>query len=423
MLVEVKSGRTDKILVLLPKGEKEPRITAPSLNKKEKLEGWSEVEGRDAYEVRFTQALEGAVQIDVEFERILAKDNDRLELPDIRIHGADVDSGNFGVARETGMEVQADENEDLRKLQPSELPKSIRLRSDLEVVLGYQYARAPWGLGLTIKRHRTVETLDAVANHVWLETNVLESGHVVSRATYEVANDAHDYVRLHLPEKAKVLGVEVDGKKVKAVQDEKGDIAIQLPAATTSRVQVVYETRRDKLGVLGSVALVAPKSDLRTRDVQWLVRMPWEAEVYSFDSEMTSGYRGQWTGPAGDGELALPQQGNMRELLFTRAVDDAGAPPLKVDLSFAQRPGEASGWAVFALALLLLALVTRRRAKQGSLDRNGWLMLAGGVLLLLLKALGWRLDGEDALLAIVVLVVVGWVSREKPEPEEAEAET
>ena len=411
VLVEVKSGRTDKVLVLLPKGEKEPTVNAPSLNKKEKLADWAEVEGMDAYEVRFTQPLEGAVQLDVEFERILKKDDARLELPPILIHGADVQSGNFGVARETGMEVQSDENDDLRKVQPGELPKAIRLRSDLEVVLGYQYAHVPWKQGLTIKRHRTVETLNAVAKHVWLETNVLESGHLVTRALYEVHNDAHDYVRLHLPAEAKVLSVAVDAKKVKAVQDEKGDIAIQLPNGRTVKVEVVFENTREKLGFIGSINLAAPKADLRTSDVQWLVRVPWETEVYSFDSEMKDSGRGWRVAPQAGAEL--PKHGLMRSFLFTRAVDDTGEPALAVELNFTRAPGEGSGVIVFVLALLALGWTTRRRAKTGAWSREAWGGLVLGVALLVLKSLGWGLDGGEALVAVVVIVAVGWASREK----------
>ncbi len=422
VLVEVKSGRADKVLVLVPKGEKEPRINAPSLNKKEKVADFSEVPDRDAYEVRFTQPLEGAVQLDIEFERILKKDDDRLQLPEILIHNADVQSGSFGIARETGMEVQADENDDLRKLQPAELPKAIRLRSDLEVVLGYQFAHAPWKLGLTIKRHRTVETLDAVAKRVWLETNVLESGHVVSRAVYEIVNDAHDYVRLHLPEKAKVLAVAVDGRKVKAVRDQKGDIAIQLANNRTLRVEVVFETTRDKLGFLGSIDLLAPKADLRTSDVQWLVRMPWETEVYSFDSEMNNVPRYQYKdAPPSSGAIELPKHGSMRDILFTRAVDDTTDPALTIGLSFSRKPGEGTGWIVFILALLALASTTRRRAKQGGMDQKAWGLLGLGVVLLAFKALGWGLDGGEAVVAVVVIIAVGWMSREKPDPEEAAA--
>lgn len=422
VLVEVKSGRADKVLVLVPKGEKEPRINAPSLNKKEKVADFAGDPERDAYEVRFTQPLEGAVQLDVEFERILKKDDDRLQLPEIIIYQADVQSGSFGIARETGMEVQADENEDLRKLQPAELPKAIRLRSDLEVVLGYQFAHAPWKLGLTIKRHRTVETLDAVAKRVWIETNVLESGHIVSRAVYEVANDAHDYVRLHLPEKAKVLAVAVDGRKVKAVRDQKGDIAIQLPNNRTLRVEVVFETTRDKLGFMGSIDLLAPKADLRTSNVQWLVRMPWETEVYSFDSEMTNAPRFEYRdAPPSSGAIELPKHGSMREILFTRAVDDTSDAAMSIGLSFTRKPGVGAGWLVFILALLALVFTTRRRAQQGGMDQKAWGTLALGVALLVFKALGWGLDGGEAVVAVVVIVAVGWASRDKPDPEPDEA--
>jgi hypothetical protein len=237
----------------------------------------------------------------------------------------------------------------------------------------------------------------------------------VTRAIYEVVNDAHDYVRLHLPAEAKVLSVAVDGKKVKAVQDDKGDIAIQLPNGRTVRVEVVFENTRDKLGFIGSIELAAPKADLRTSDVQWLVRVPWETEVYGFDSEMKDGGRGWRQAPPTAAEL--PKHELMRTFLFTRAVDDASEPALTVGLNFARAPGEASGIAVFILALLALGWTTRRRAKLGGMDRQAWGALALGAALLVLKSVGWGLDGGEAAVAIVVIVAVGWASRETPAEE------
>ena len=52
--------------------------------------------------------------------------------------------------------------------------------------------------------HDTVETLAAVATHVWLETSVLESGHVVTLATYDIANEDRQFLRLSLPEESRV---------------------------------------------------------------------------------------------------------------------------------------------------------------------------------------------------------------------------
>jgi hypothetical protein len=145
------------------------------------------------------------------------------------VHGAEVESGAFGIAAETGMEVTPGESKDLRKVNATELPKAVRLRSDTEVALAYTFAHVPWSLMLTVQRHRTVETLNAIATQVWIETNVLESGNLVHRATYQVQNDEKQFLRLKLPAESKVLRVAAGDRKVKAVQDEEGAVAVPLP--------------------------------------------------------------------------------------------------------------------------------------------------------------------------------------------------
>jgi hypothetical protein len=415
VLVEIKSGRRDTLIVSLPAQVAEPRITAPSLNKVEPTD-FDAGTGRKAYAVRFTQALEGAIQLDVEFELLLAKDLDVLGLPELRVHEAEVESGSFGLTAETGMEVRPGELKDLRRVTVEELPKAVRLRSDAELVFGFSYARAPWGLQLTLKRNKTVETLNAVGSHVWLETNALDNGHIVSRATYEIINDDRRYVRLTLPEGAEVLSVSVGSDKVKAVADETGAIAIPLPKNQTVLVDLMYEVVRDKLGGVGSLALLAPRADLRTSDIQWLVRYPGRLALFNQDSDLSSAPAHQWQGSPLANEnqaVALPVQADLRGLLFTYAVQEpAGGPEgnaLSIGIWFTSG-GNAFEPLVFGLALLLLVVAVRRLAS----GRGGWVWVILGAGLLVVKASIWSLEPGEAVLAMVVVLAVGvWTRRQR----------
>ena len=57
VLVEIKSGRRDAVVISVPEGLAEPRITAPSLNKVEPKAGAEVGAGRTAYEVRLWSPL------------------------------------------------------------------------------------------------------------------------------------------------------------------------------------------------------------------------------------------------------------------------------------------------------------------------------------------------------------------------------
>ncbi|MCO4764118.1 MAG: hypothetical protein KC502_21585, partial [Myxococcales bacterium] len=83
LLVELKSGRIDKLVISLPAGVNEPKVTAPSLNKVRAAKNAKAGKGRRAWEITFTQALEGALQLQIEFDMVLPKELGAIKLPDV----------------------------------------------------------------------------------------------------------------------------------------------------------------------------------------------------------------------------------------------------------------------------------------------------------------------------------------------------
>jgi hypothetical protein len=422
VLVEIKSGRRDSILLSLPEGVAEPRITAPSLNKVEPAP--APEQGRRGYEVRFTQALEGAVQLDVEFEMLLPRDLGRIRVPDVRVHGAEVEDGNAGITAETGMEVQQAEVKDLRSVTVEELPKAVRLRSDRDILLGYQYAHAPWALDLEVKRHKTVETLKAVISRAWIETHVLESGHLVSRATFEVANEDRQFLQLALPENSRVLTVSAGGAAVKAVADEQGAIKIPLPRGTKLLVDVIYEVSRSRLGYAGGLDLVMPKADLRLGDLQWLLTVPARYSLYGLDTDLKEqpSYLYQPPQRPADGAASmfeLPPGESFDQKLFTYAVLDPSETPPNIALAYVAGAAGTLDVLLLAAAVALLGVVTWRRARGRPMDRPTWALLIGGLVLLVAQAALGSLTWIEGLAAVVVLVVLAIAARRRRAPEVA----
>jgi hypothetical protein len=426
VLVEVKSGRRDLVVLSLPEGLAEPRITAPSLNKVDPKPDLDVGPGRSAYEVRFTQALEGAIQIDVEFEQLLPRELGTLGLPGVRVEGAELEQGSLGITTETGMEVTPAEAEGVRRVNAEELPKAVRLRSDREIRLGYTYARAPWSLQMEVKRHETVETLKGVITAAWLETHVLENGHVVSHGTFQVANQDLQFLRLTLPEGAQVLTVTAAGQGVKAVADDQGAVAIPLPKNRSLMVDLTWEVVRGRLGVGGGVELRAPHPDIRTSDVQWKVRVPSDITLYGVDTDLKETPSWQFRMAEEDvrGQLpvTLPMQSDYQERLFTYSVlDPATETPLTIGFTYVGASASAFDGFFYFGSLILLGLVTRKRARGDVLTTRDWGLMGGGLMLIVLKMVGWGLRPEEGVLALVVLVAVAFVARRSARRTEAAA--
>ena len=406
--VEVKSGRRDKLVLTFPKGVAVLDVTAPSMNKKEEIKDFPG--GRLGYEISFSQALEGAIQVDLEYEMLLAKEGGPVVLPDVRVQDAEVEEGSFGIAAETGIEVQPGTATDLRRVDVADLPKSVRLRSPGEVLMGYQYAHTPWSLELAVKRHETVETLKAVVKAAWLETTVFEDGHAVTRAVFDVKNEDRQFLRLTMPEGGRVWTVTADGAPVKAVSDETGALAVPLAKGKTVQLVLVYEVKGDALGMTGGLDLTAPRPDALVTDLQWLVRTPVKYTVLKTHTRLeekdAKTYRAPNVAPM---DVALPTE-ESHDRLFTLAVADPADEAPAVGLRYVATPGDWLGSALWIACILLLAFFVRLRAAGRSLGVAGALALLFGILTGTGKLFGWGLDATEAIVAVVALLGTGIAS-------------
>jgi len=438
--IDVKSGRTDRIVVSLPRGVKVGSdVSAPSLKKADWVEEAAAPDpatprsARQDYEILLTRALEGTFRIELSLEVILGSELTKLTLPDIQIPGADVKKGDFGITADPGMEITQSSLVGLRKLDSAELPNSVKLRSRREVQLGYNYSYVdePWKLELDVRRHRTVETLTAQIQQAWVESTIFEEGEVVHQATYKLENKDRPYLRLTLPKDARLLGVTVQGERVDPIADESGALKIQLPKQTVMIVEVAYMTRRDPLSLMSSVVLDAPRPDVFQTDFQWLVKMPAKVGIFSVSSDLQEHPAERWRAPAdrpGSHAITvrLPPSGDYTLRYFALDVLDAGAPASVTpdstsganaagdkELTVTVRTFSAPAWVgtvLFVGALLLLSFVVWKRARREGRGRTLGIALAAGIALLVLKAVAWGVSGGEAVVIVIVLAIVGFVS-------------
>jgi hypothetical protein len=424
IMVELKSGREDKLVLSLPAEVNVLDVTAPSLNRHETVELDPPVAGRKGLEIRLTRAVEGAIPIDIEFERLLEKETASLSLPDVRVLSADVEEGSFGVTADAGIEVQPGEARDLRQVAVNDLPNAVRLRSARDVLLGYRYARAPWGLVIDIRRHRTVETLKAVVDAVWLETAVLADGHMVTSALYQVTNEDRQFLRLEMPEGHRVWSVTAAGHPVKAVADDTGALAIPLPKGESLLVEVVYELPFAQPGVAATLALEAPHADLVVTGLQWLVHLPAAYQVRDVATALRDFPAESFTPhPArsvGDGlGVDLAATGETVRYLFRRAVLDPSESRLSVDFALLSLP-DGLGYGLFALALVLLAGVAWGLARRQRLVGGRRLYFVAGIVLLIAKGYLWQLTLAEGVTAVTLLAAVAVLSFWLARPREGE---
>ncbi len=411
VLVELKSGRVDHLVISLPDGVNEPKVTAPSLNKVLPAKAFKAGKGRRAWEVTFTQALEGALQLQIEFDMVLPKELGAIRLPDVRVHGAEVEEGTIALTAEASIELKADPSKDLRPVPVAELPRALRRQSERELLYGFRYSHAPWALQVAVQRHRTVQTLDAMVTRAWLETSVLDSGHLSTRALYEVRNSDRQFVRVALPKDAKVLSVQAGGKRIKPVQDESGALAIPLPKGKTLMLELRYELKVEALGLFGSVSLVAPKVDVRQGELRWTLRTPASHGLFGISTNLKDASGTGWAPPpkvSDDSALTvpMPMPENPVARRFTYSVHEPDEPALSVAFGHSSVPESAVDGLLFWLALLCLVVATWRRLSSGAFNRTTAVLVVVAAVALALKGAVWGVAfGELVTVALACGVV------------------
>lgn len=401
VVVDIKSGRTDRLVLDLPDRVGEPRVVAPSLSRMTAAETQPD-KGRNLWELRFSSALEGSIQLQIDLEQLIGADVKTLKLPDVRVRGAEVETEVLAVSAEPGLELVATTHGETRTVPLPELPEPVARQAGRDFVAGFRSPRGPVQVDLALQRRATVTTLDAFARQVWIDSHVLSDGRIASRAVALLQSAGRPVLRIALPLEAQVLAMTVDGVNVKAVRDSKGGLAVPLFGGATVRVEIRYETRGSALGLFSATEVVAPKFDVRQGPLHWTLSLPGDLRVYRLSSDLRrDDGLGSSEPPAAEKDdlVPLPIPFEARRVHLHAEVRDAQAEA-SVTLWLGAEPPAGLGWLLLAAGAGLAGLWRWRRGKK-LLAAAIAVALAGlGVL-----ALHDELDGLFHLL--VLLAVVG----------------
>ena len=410
IMVDVKSGRIEELVVSLPVEAKNVQFQYTDKNK-EPTEAAGEG-GRKLYTLRFTRALEGNVEITVHFEQHVDAKSKTVVLPAVQLPGADVEDGQFGIAAVEGVEVTVPDIPDsLRAVDVKELLRVIVGQSKREVLFGYKYPRGPWDLTLNITRHRPAPTPAAVIDAAWLETIVFEDGGRFTRAIFQVQNQSLIHLRFDTPENFVPDLFLVNGQKVRAGRTGKV-LAIPIPKGDSVPVVVQYEeAAAADVGLMGSLTLNALKAaGVKIRNIQWLVHRPPELTIWGSDTDMAEASASDYVAPghllppASQLPLRPDRLSDFDTHLFRLDSRAADEDALAIELSYVSSPGAWLGIAFLFIAIILLLSLIRRRVMQQRLGAPGVLALIVAVALVALKMLAWGLSPVEAIVSVVVLV-------------------
>lgn len=282
--VTVKSGAIEELAIELPKGVNFLSLTGPSI-RNHKL---NEKEGAPHVDVAFTQEMEGQFRLELAYERILSDTESDVDVPTVKVRGAEVEQGRIAVEALSAVEVQTASLAQLSTIDPSELPQQLVLKTSNPILLAFKYVHVspPYHLALKITRHKELEVQEATIDRALYHTLITKDGVSVTSALFMVRNSRRQFLRIDLPAGSTVWSALVDGKNEKPARAGGSDrapgssILVKIiNSAEPFPLQLVYQTPTARMGRFGFVRAALPRPDIPVTTSTWNLYLP---DEYSY---------------------------------------------------------------------------------------------------------------------------------------------
>ena len=401
--LNVKSGGIAALVLDLPSGVNLLGLAGPSL----RTHTVAPEDGAQRIDVAFTQEMEGQFRLDLEYERIMVDTDADVEVPTIRVRGAEVEQGRLAVEALSAVEVRASTTTQLTDLDVNDLPQQMVLRTTNPILMAFKYVKAeqPSELVLSVTRHQVVEVQEAAIDQAVYTTLFTTDGLAVTTARFTVRNSRKQFLRVQLPVGSTVWSAFVDGRPEKPAVGDENSNEVLIKIVTSTRgfpVQLVYATDGEKIRGLGRLRPTLPRPDILVTSSRWDVYVP-EGLSYADPSSnmemVVGGVRRDLD--ALEREMADAQQDAAKQ----RAVEPLriAVPTTGIHFAFEKlyaNQGDETAW--FALAYATGAGATAGRML--SLMGAGLLWLGLGLLLRPHPAIPGVAAGAGAALGVVVLV-------------------
>lgn len=233
--------------------------------------------GRQVVSVSLSFEARDRYILTVTYEKDLPDATAEVALPELEILGANRDVGHIGVAARTNIEVEVLEVKELGSLDVAELPYGIAARSPNPVIHAFKYVSHPWELKLKAVKHDDVEVLTCAIDAAGIHSYLTRDGELLTRAFYTVRNNRKQFMRVTLPEGARVFGTFRNGRPVQPARDKEGRVLIPLEKSAGSSgqarsftVEIIYLTELSPLKKwFGRLRVEAPSTDIMVNSMEW----------------------------------------------------------------------------------------------------------------------------------------------------------
>ncbi|MFH1063100.1 MAG: hypothetical protein V1747_09505 [Candidatus Omnitrophota bacterium] len=254
------------------------------------------------YTVSLHSKVKGKYTLYCAYEKVLKNLSEKTDMPSLQILGVERQTGSVAIGPRANVEIELVNIEGASQVDVKELAQDKLSGADIPILYALKYVRYPYSVGLDIKKHEDVAVLVAVVESAKITTVLGKDGQIIVSAKYQIKNRTKQYLDIALPKNVEIWSTFVDGKAVKPAKTEADKILLPLvkyeEKDRSFPVEIIYEVKRSKFFMFGSINLTAPHFDIPLTNVTWDVYMPFGYNYYNISGNMELGTRafaqGRW---------------------------------------------------------------------------------------------------------------------------------
>lgn len=222
-------------------------------------------------------------------------------VPQLEVLGVSREVGHLGVAARTNIELEVNSLKNLGSVDVSKLPGGIINRSSAPLIFAFKYIGHPWELKLQATKHQEVEILTCTVDHAALHSFLTKDGELITRAVYTIRNNREQFIRIKLPDGARVFNTFRGAVPVQPASDKEGRILIPLEKSTggsgqakSFTIEITYLIEKSKLSKYrGTLNFKTPETDIMTNEMEWVMYLPreykYKVKIKETDMEVRQG--------------------------------------------------------------------------------------------------------------------------------------
>eukprot|EP00184_Porphyridium_aerugineum_P007972 CAMPEP_0184692072 /NCGR_PEP_ID=MMETSP0313-20130426/698_1 /TAXON_ID=2792 /ORGANISM="Porphyridium aerugineum, Strain SAG 1380-2" /LENGTH=840 /DNA_ID=CAMNT_0027149875 /DNA_START=157 /DNA_END=2679 /DNA_ORIENTATION=+ len=237
---------------------------------------------------------EGNYQLSVLAETPLKDREGPISVLSCKMREVERETGFLAIEAPSNVEVNEKVISQLSRIDIQELPHFIRNRATTSILYAYKFVTAVWSASMDIKRHKDMDVLVAVIDEAWICSTMVREGKVQTKLELKVRNTTRQYLRIQLPQGAKIWSSEVNNNLVKPAFDVNGEsVMIPLEKSTGHSqgkdsfwVDIVYMYEAHEMKGRGEVEMTLPSFDLPANQLFVELFMPKDFKYAEFEGDL-----------------------------------------------------------------------------------------------------------------------------------------